>query len=68
MENDNKNQFSRRGFLGISSAALAAAGGLVVNSAMAQENQQRTDRNATDPAPANPTVDVQNPDTAWPPL
>ena len=37
MENDDiKNQFSRRGFLGIGSVALAAAGGLAVSSAMAQ--------------------------------
>ncbi|HKB91706.1 MAG TPA: hypothetical protein VKC60_14405, partial [Opitutaceae bacterium] len=34
---------------------------------MAQENQQRTDRSAIDPGPANGPMDAQNPDTAWPP-
>ena len=68
MENDDiKNQFSRRGFLGIGSVALAAAGSLAVSSAMAQENQQRTDRSATDPGPSNKPLDAQNPDSAWPP-
>ena len=68
MENDGiKNNFSRRGFLGISSAALAGAGSLAVSSAMAQGNQQRTDRSATDPGPTNSALDTQNPDSAWPP-
>src|ERR1700704_3030539 len=71
MENDsNKNQFSRRGFLGVGSAALAAvAGGLSVSSALAQEGQQaghaRTDRSATDPGPANNPLAAQNPDSTW---
>src|SRR5260370_12333558 len=73
MENDsNNNQLSRRGFLGVGSAALAAvAGGLSVSSALAQEGQQagnaRTDRSATDPGPANNPLDAQNPDSTWPP-
>ncbi len=73
MENDsNKNQFSRRGFIGIGSAALATvAGGLAVSGAMAQEGQKpgnaRTDRSATDPGPANSPQDGQNPDSTWPP-
>jgi oxalate decarboxylase len=73
MENDsNKDQLSRRGFLGVGSAALAAvAGGLSVSSAIAQEGQQagnaRTDRSATDPGPANKGLDPQNPDSMWPP-
>jgi oxalate decarboxylase len=69
MENDGtKDQFSRRGFLGIGSAALAAAAGsLAVRGAMAQENQLRTGRSATDPGPANSALDAQNPDSAWPP-
>ena len=68
MENDGiKNNFSRRGFLGISSAALAGAGSLAVSSAMAQGNQQRTDRSATDPGPTNSALDTQNPNSAWPP-
>src|SRR5260370_22829295 len=73
MENDsNNNQLSRRGFLGVGSAALAAvAGGLSVSSALAQEGQQagnaRTDRSATDPGPANNPLDAQNPDSRRPP-
>src|SRR5713101_751306 len=73
MENDStKDRFSRRGFLGIGSAALATvAGSLVVSSAMAQEGQQAaktgTDRSATDPGPTNSAMDAQNPDSAWPP-
>ena len=73
MENDsNNNQLSRRGFLGVGSAALAAvAGGLAVSGATAQEGQPagnaRTDRSATDPGPTNALLDAQNPDSAWPP-
>src|SRR6266478_8727494 len=69
MENDStKDRFSRRGFLGVGSAALAAAAGsLAVGGAMGQENQQRTGRSATDPGPANSALDAQNPDSAWPP-
>ncbi len=69
MENDgSKDRFSRRGFLGVGSAALAAAAGsLAVSAAMAQENQPRTDRSATDPGPTNAALDAQNPDSAGPP-
>jgi len=70
MENDGtRDQFSRRGFLGIGSAALATvAGSLAVSSAMAQEGQQaRTGQSATDPGPANSALDAQNADSAWPP-
>src|ERR1700738_3783428 len=69
MESDGtKDQFSRRGFLGIGSAALAAAAGsLAVSGPMAEENQLRTGRSATDPGPPNAPADAQNPDSAWPP-
>src|SRR5437016_1825270 len=73
MENDStKDQFSRRGFLGIGSAALATvAGSLAMSSAMAQEGQQagkaRTDLSAIDPGPSNDPLDKQNADSAWPP-
>src|SRR5258708_3999339 len=69
MENDStKDRFSRRGFLGFGSAALAAAAGSVaVRGAMAQENPPRTGRSATDPGPANAPLDGQNPDSMWPP-
>jgi oxalate decarboxylase len=68
MENHStKDRFSRRGFLGVGSAALAAAGSLAAVGAMAQESQPRTGRSATDPGPANSGLDAQNPDSTWPP-
>jgi len=61
-------QLSRRGFLGMGSAALAvAAGSVAVSGARAQESQPRTGRSATDPGPTNATMDGQNQDSAWPP-
>jgi len=72
MNIDNSNeQVSRRGFLGVSSAALAAAvGALSVPGAIAQ-NQNTShntsgDRTKSDPGPANPALDSQNPDSIWP--
>src|SRR5436853_4992441 len=67
-----KDKFSRRGFLGIGSAALAAVGGsMAVRSAAAQEGElagkARTDRSASDPGPTNADLDAQNRDSAWPP-
>jgi len=53
-----RDKFTRRGFLGIGSAALAAAG---IVPAMA------ADRSRSDPGPGNPTLDGQNPDSMWPP-
>ncbi len=72
MENDSmKDRFSRRGFLGVGSAALATvAGSLAVSSAMAQQNpaiKSGIDLSATDPGPSNDLLDKQNPDSAWPP-
>jgi oxalate decarboxylase len=70
MDNDStKDQLSRRGFLGVGTAALAAAaaGRLAVGSAMAQGNQPRTGRNTTDPGPANSALDAQDPNSTWPP-
>src|SRR5258706_435075 len=69
MENDgNKNQVSRRGFLGVGSAALAAvAGGLAVSGAMAQEGQQARKTDRSDPGPTNNGLGTENPDSAWPP-
>jgi oxalate decarboxylase len=67
MKNDNmKDQFSRRKFLGVSSAALAAgAGSLLVGSSTAQEASKP--RHATDPGPGNKPLDSQNSDSTWPP-
>jgi len=72
VENDSpKDRFSRRGFLGVGSAALATvAGSLAVSSAIAQENpavKSGTDRSATDPGPSNEPLDTKNRDSAWPP-
>src|SRR5438034_127781 len=53
-----RDKLTRRGFLGIGSAALAVAG---IAPALA------ADTNRSDPGPANPTLDAQNPDSMWPP-
>src|ERR1700694_1797902 len=72
-EKDNsKDGLSRRGFIGIGSAALATvAGSLAVGRAMGQQGQMNnkpgTDRSATDPGPSNEALDSQNQDSAWPP-
>src|SRR6202165_5283343 len=54
-----KRDLSRRRFLGVGAAALAAAG-MVVPALAA-------DRSRTDPGPANQGLDGQNPDSMWPP-
>ncbi|MEY2499657.1 MAG: oxalate decarboxylase [Verrucomicrobiota bacterium] len=54
-----KRDLSRRRFLGVGAAALAAAG-MVVPALAA-------DRSRTDPGPANQGLDNQNPDSIWPP-
>jgi oxalate decarboxylase len=57
-----KDRVSRRGFLGVGSAALVTAVGVLsAGGAPAQ------DKNKTDPGPANSPQDAQNPDSAWPP-
>jgi hypothetical protein len=53
-----RDKFTRRGFLGIGSAALAVAG---IVPAMA------VDRSRSDPGPGNSVLDAQNPDAMWPP-
>jgi hypothetical protein len=68
-DDSTKDMFSRRGFLGIGSAALAAAGMLSVDDAVAQDqkpNPTLGNRSASDPGPGNPPLDAQNPDSAWP--
>jgi oxalate decarboxylase len=70
---ETKEQLSRRGFLEVGSAALGAAvGALAVSGAAAAQEQTKTqkpagDRSKTDPGPANPSLDGQNPDATWPP-
>ncbi|MEY2560971.1 MAG: oxalate decarboxylase [Verrucomicrobiota bacterium] len=54
-----RHDLSRRRFLGVGAAALAAAG--IAVPALA------ADRSRTDPGPANQGLDGQNPDSIWPP-
>ena len=70
--NNSNDQVSRRGFLGVSSAALAAAVGVLSASSAVGQNQHKSenasgDRTKSDPGPANLTLDGQNPDSIWPP-
>ena len=67
-----KEQLPRREFLEVGSAALAAAvGALSVSGAAAQEQSKPPkatgDSSNSDPGPANPDLDGQNPDSIWPP-
>jgi oxalate decarboxylase len=64
-----KDTLTRRGFLGVSSAALAAAGVLSVEELTAQQQSDykpKTDRSASDPGPTNPAIDAANPDSNTP--
>jgi oxalate decarboxylase len=67
-ENSQEGRFSRRDFLEVGSAALAAAGVNSVAGLGAQEPQQRpNDRRKSDPGPGNPPLDAQNPSSFDPP-
>ncbi len=69
-EDAKRDTYSRRGFLGISSMALAAAGMLPATDAPAQEQKAyptRDDRSASAPGPGNTALDGQNPDSFLPP-
>jgi oxalate decarboxylase len=69
MSDEAKDSVSRRGFLGMGSAALAAAGVLSAEAA-AQEQKQypaKSDRSASAPGPGNAQIDDQNPDSFLPP-
>jgi oxalate decarboxylase len=65
-----KEILTRRGFLGVSSAALAAASVISVEKLAAQQPQsdykQKTDRSRSDPGPTNPAIDAANPDSNMP--
>jgi oxalate decarboxylase len=70
MSDASQDKYSRRGFLGIGSAALAAAGMLSGAEATGQERQSyatNTDRSASAPGPGNAPLDSQNPDSFLPP-
>src|ERR1700689_1076275 len=80
-EGMKKDAFSRRGFLEMSSTALAAAGMLSATNAAGQSQQPysamedkgskpyptKGDRSASAPGPGNPALDEQNPDSFLPP-
>jgi oxalate decarboxylase len=71
--NDTKQEVStvsRRGFLGMGSAVLAAAGVLSAVDAAGQEQKAyptKDDRSSSAPGPGNPAIDAQNPDSFLPP-
>lgn len=61
-----KDKFTRRGFLEVGSAALAAAGILSVENLAAQQQSDykpKSDRSKSDPGPTNPAIDAANPDS-----
>jgi oxalate decarboxylase len=62
---NEKEQWTRRGFLGVSSAALAAAGVLGAEKTSATENpgaqNPQTNRSTSDPGPTNSVLDAANP-------
>src|SRR5271170_587448 len=65
-----KNKLTRRGFLGVGSAALAAAGVLSVEKLAGQEQSgqiPRGDRSKSDPGPTNTYLDKTNMDSVEPP-
>jgi oxalate decarboxylase len=70
-----KDMVSRRGFIGMGSAALAGAGMLPAKNAEAEEQVKgeekpyptRGDRSSSAPGPGNPQIDEQNPDSFLPP-
>jgi oxalate decarboxylase len=79
-DDGKKDAYSRRGFLGVGTAALAAAGMLPVNAAgqvqqpyPGKEEREgkpyptKDDPSASDPGPTNSPLDAQNPDSFLPP-
>src|SRR5580765_4015237 len=60
-----KDKFTRRGFLGVSSAALAATGFLSPSTLPGQEKADRTP--TTIPGPTDAALDAANPDSVNPP-
>ncbi len=72
-QDSRSDLFSRRGFLGVGSAALAG-GMLAAASAAGQESKQapppyptKGDKSSSAPGPGNPAIDAQNPDSFLPP-
>lgn len=64
-----KDALTRRGFLGVGSAALAAARLLSAEELAAQQQATSNpgyDRSSSDPGPTNPALDAANPDSNHP--
>jgi oxalate decarboxylase len=65
-----RRRLTRRGFLGVGSAAIAAAGLLSEKNVAGQQQQPtqtpKTDRSAIDPGPTNSALDAANPDANKP--
>ena len=68
-DDQNGAGFSRRDFLEVSSGALAGAGVSSVANIFVQDSPTKpaSDRSTSDPGPANPTLDAQNPAAGNPP-
>jgi oxalate decarboxylase len=63
-----KDGLTRRGFLGVGSAALAAAGMRSVESFAEQKaSDEKNDRSRSDPGPTNAALDAANSDSFTPP-
>jgi oxalate decarboxylase len=71
-EQTEKDKLTRRNFLGVSSAALAAVGILTAGKATHGQDQTKSqakgDRSASDPGPTNPGLDGANIDSMNPPV
>ncbi|MGA7683486.1 MAG: cupin domain-containing protein [Terriglobales bacterium] len=70
MSDETKNDlFSRRGFLGMGSAALAGVGMLAADAAGQEQRAYPTkgDKSSSAPGPGNSVLDQQNPDSFLPP-
>lgn len=65
MSEEEKDGLTRRGFLGVGSAALAAASMRSVENLAGQTASD--DRSRSDPAPTNTALDAANPDSVTPP-
>jgi oxalate decarboxylase len=68
-QRESGNKFSRRDFLEVGSGALAAVGVSSVASAavQAQSGKPANDRSTSNPGPANPPLDAENPSASNPP-
>lgn len=67
-DESEKDGLTRRGFLGVSSGALAAAGMRSMENLAGQEaSYDKADRSKSDPGPTNAALDAANPSSVNPP-